>query len=176
MHRKHCPNLHLFTLLIALLLPVKPASADRCDCSSNGWISGCSATIRRDGDGVQITSSSPQCSRVDWHLGQSPQVSVFRGGKEWEFVPPQLSTSPISVESCRVCKDTLGDSAARAPNRNVDDSRSRAPSDCDAFLRKMQEISMGASIDNAERQMQKMTSLCGGDINACMLKIQECTL
>ncbi len=99
--------------LVLVCLPW-PASA-RCDCSSKGWVSGCTATIKGEGEGVLISSSSMQCSRVDWYLGSAPQVSVFWGGREWESIAKVTGRPSITVESCRVCKDEKADdSAARA--------------------------------------------------------------
>jgi hypothetical protein len=164
-HRRY----YLWIIAIPVALQIQSVNAARCDCSSNGWISGCTATVMRDGEGVRVTSSSTQCSRVDWYLGQSPQVSVFWGGKEWESVPGQSRSSPISIESCRVCKDEkTDDSAARTP-RQV----SGSPSSCDAFLERMAEIGTSVNVQNAEASMNAMTTLCGS-VDACMQKMQAC--
>lgn len=155
--------------VFAFALIASSEASARCDCSRNGWISGCTATVMRDGEGVRVTSSSTQCSRVDWYLGQSPQVSVFWGGKEWESVQGQFRASPISVESCRVCKDERADdSAARTP-RQV----SSSPSSCDVFLERMAEIGTNVDVQNAEASMRAMTTLCGS-VESCMQKVQAC--
>lgn len=167
-------------LMIAALAFPPMLNAARCDCSSDGWISDCTATLKPDGDGVLVTSSSTQCSRVDWHLGQSPQVSVFWGGREWEPLQGQSRANVFSIESCRVCRDgKAGDPASRTPRQVIDASSSqpdRGSGDCNDFLKKMQDIGLNTTIENAERQMQRISSLCGSDINACMQKIQRCSL
>lgn len=164
-------------LFLIFAMSVSGGAMARCDCSSNGWISGCTATIKPDREGVLITSSSTQCSRVDWYLGGSPQVSVFWGGKEWESVARFSGQQSISVESCRVCKDEkANDAAARKPRQLFpDEGRGGAASaSCDAFLARMAEIGKNVDVQNAEASMRAMTALCGS-VEACMQRIQACS-
>src|SRR3546814_15621983 len=90
-----------------LLTAMAPATyAQRCDCSSNGWTGACRATVSRYGEGVRLTSTSSPCSRFDWYLGETPQVSFFWGAKEW--VPIRLTDrcSRPSLTACKFCEDT----------------------------------------------------------------------
>ena len=167
----------LFTFL--LLVTASQLAYARCECSSKGWVSGCTATINRDGAGVLVTSSSTQCSRVDWYMGQAPQVSVFWGGKEWEPASSWSGKESLSIESCRVCRDEkASDPAARTPRQIFPDSPQPAAtsqeSACDVFLERVAALGMNVNLENAEAYYQSMGALCGG-MEACMQKIHECS-
>ena len=160
-------------IAVFLVLACLPWTASaRCDCSSQGWVSGCTATVKPDGEGVLISSSSTQCSRVDWYLGSAPQVSVFWGGREWESIAKVAGRPSITVESCRVCKDEKADDpAARTPRQlSMDDA---PKSDCEVFLERMVEIGTNVSVHNADAGMRAMNALCGS-VEACMKKVQAC--
>lgn len=160
-----------------LLTAMAPATyAQRCDCSSNGWTGACRATVFRDGEGVRLTSTSSHCSRVDWYLGDTPQVSVFWGAKEWVPIGLTDRSSGLSITECRVCEDKLSkDAAARTPRQVFNTpTPSSTLAQCDRFTEQLVQIGTSANLANADQSHQALVRLCGGDMAACMRKLEQC--
>jgi hypothetical protein len=84
--------------------PVPAEEADQCDCTPQNLGAYCHPTISRHGKTIKITSSVPECSRVDWYSDDRPQVTLVKNHVE-EFEWPEADRNSIlSVLSCRICK------------------------------------------------------------------------
>jgi hypothetical protein len=98
-----------YVLATALFLAILPAGAQqltRCQCTYKGWVGDCTATVKQNENWITVTSSTQQCSRVDWYADAQPQVTVVMGGKESLEWLGQAKTPQLTVQSCKVCKDS----------------------------------------------------------------------
>ncbi len=76
---------------------------DECQCREGGWTGECTGDVRQDGRIVFVTSSSTQCSRVEWAANGKSQIALLSGGEliqEWAGEQGKLA---IEVYSCWVC-------------------------------------------------------------------------
>ncbi len=71
-------------------------------CDASKVIGRCSATISKVNNWARITSSTNDCSVVDWYLGPQPQTTVVRGGSEQVELLLSSENSDLSVASCRI--------------------------------------------------------------------------
>ncbi len=53
-----------------------------------------------------MISSAQQCSRVDWFLDGEPKVTIVTDGAEMEEWLGQANAPKLTVQSCKVCRDT----------------------------------------------------------------------
>src|SRR5690606_33005915 len=105
-----------------------------------------------------------------------PQVSVFWGGREWAPLGSQDRSSSLSITHCRVCKDDRADDpTARTPRQVFDTPPPGSTSaECDRFTGQIVQIGTNANLANAEQSHQALERLCGGDMAACMRKLEQC--
>jgi len=86
----------------------------RCDCTT--IVDSCSAQVSIADNWVDVNSSSPQCSRVDYFIDGIPFVSVVVGGEHRQDWISRSASPNVLVQSCQVCQDNSG---AAAPASSV---------------------------------------------------------
>jgi len=81
----------------------KPKTAWRCDCST--IVAECVGSVTLTGHWLQISSTSQQCSKVDFDVNGDPQSStIFNGSSSEEWLGSKPAKE-ISVRRCAVCSD-----------------------------------------------------------------------
>src|SRR5262245_1451867 len=96
-------TLAIVTLVLALLPPLAFAQ-DRCDCSVK--TGSCEGAIGLGEKSFTITSSMPQCSRLEWVLDGQSRTSTVMDGKAVEQRPSTKAHPDFWLKSCYVCADT----------------------------------------------------------------------
>lgn len=82
-----------------------------CDCSR--VVNSCSANVNLEGMQLSISSSTPECSRIDYLVDGQPYTTLIVGGQERLPWPgPPLRNARIVVENCRVCAEAITAGAA----------------------------------------------------------------
>lgn len=105
---------------MALAVMLGSVSAGAAECNFDKPVGACKGTIHIESSGgskpsysaeVVVRSSSPSCSKVEYYLDNTPQVTVIRGNSE----PESLSgTAPISKKSLKVARCTAYEDLAMA--------------------------------------------------------------
>lgn len=99
--------MYRFTLGCVLALVAVGAQASRCECEYDDWIGDCTATVESRGNWVKLTSSSDQCSRIDWYANGNPHVTVVTEGTATEELLNYTGEIKLAVQSCKICKDRM---------------------------------------------------------------------
>lgn len=107
------------TFLVTLLLVLTSSMAHgqaRCDCDV--IVKQCRAEVseipsKSVGPRFLVRADTEHCAIVEWSVdGDKGQTTVWDDGEEVTRVTPRKPGGSIEVQSCRVCKDRLMDSAA----------------------------------------------------------------
>ncbi|MEM6808301.1 MAG: energy transducer TonB [Pseudomonadota bacterium] len=90
----------------AVLMLATPAFAEGpvCLCGPAGFAERCEAEITRNADHLDFTVDTPQCSRVDWYLGDTPLATMVKGGFEMLQLEDIEEGTETRVRACRVCR------------------------------------------------------------------------
>lgn len=122
-------------------------------CDSSSVIGQCRATITKDGNWAQITSSTDQCSIVDWYLGAQPQTTVIRGGLENVELLLGSAKEDVRVANCRIV-ETL-DSADYSKGRED----TLAERECGAKMEQASRAraSMSQTVSNVNSAMRMLS-------------------
>lgn len=108
-------RLRITGLLVPLGLSLgSAADAEwRCDCTT--VVAGCSAEVSIADTWVDVTSDTPQCSRVDYFIDGRPFVSLVVDGRERQDWITRSESPNVLVQSCQVCRDNAGVETPRPP-------------------------------------------------------------
>lgn len=108
----------LTEMALAVLVISAPASASECNFDKP--VGSCQGTIQiKSSSGskpsysaeIVVRSSAPSCSKVEYYLDYTPQVTIIRGSSE----PESLSgTTPITKKSVKVARCTAYEDLAMA--------------------------------------------------------------
>lgn len=101
-------------------LPITSYSQPRCECEYDGWVGDCTARVEKKGNWFKVISNTSQCSRVDWYVDGNPQVTIVTDGAEMEEWLWQKKNPSISIQSCKVCKDSMVSSTSRSQENSAD--------------------------------------------------------
>lgn len=97
--------MRLLTIALLPLIGIPNAYAQtRCDCTVDGWTGDCRANVAHEGSFIRITTSTTQCSRVDWYGNNEPFVTIVTEGEDIEEWLGASAPS-VAVQSCKVCTD-----------------------------------------------------------------------
>ena len=99
-------RVHPGTCIVALSALVFAGQAHaewRCDCTS--IVASCAATATVQDSFIEVTSSTEQCSRVDYFVDGTPLVALVVDGAERQDWISQSATPSIIIQSCQVCLD-----------------------------------------------------------------------
>jgi hypothetical protein len=125
--------------------------AGPCQCDYKNWVGSCNARIERGAEQVTITSSTQQCSRVDWNLGGQPHTTIVVDGVEQLNIS---GTAQLSVDDCKICKD------ARFAKKDKEKSpKNAAHSDADEL-----EAALGLGSGNKNRTSEDLASQLENDV------------
>jgi TonB family protein len=107
-----------FLLPLTLLFGTAYAQGEwRCDCTT--IVDSCNAQVSIADTWVDVSSTSQQCSRVDYFIDGMPFVSVVVGGQQRQDWIARSASPNVLVQSCQVCRDNAGaPGAASAPAGN----------------------------------------------------------
>ena len=97
-------------LMIGLvLLFALPSFADstRCDCAAENQLGICRATVKKNGNQINITSSSNQCSWVMWTSDGDPRNTIVLDGEDVQAWLGTKTDPDLKITSCVVCKDRV---------------------------------------------------------------------
>lgn len=98
-------RLHTLIVFVLVLFSGAVTAGTRCECEAANWLGDCTAKVERNNNWVRITSSTLQCSRVDWYIDAQPHLTIVVDGAESEellLIPPNAK---LIIQSCKVCKD-----------------------------------------------------------------------
>lgn len=98
------------------------AGLTRCECTYENWEGDCSANIKMKNNWITITSSTSQCSRVDWYSDGDPHVTIVTDGVENEEWLGQTKTPKLSIDSCKICRDNQYSNTSK----NIDSQPSKS--------------------------------------------------
>lgn len=104
-------------LPLGLSIGVTAHAEWRCDCTT--IIASCSADVAVAEAWVEVTSDTPQCSRVDYFIDGQPFVSLIVDGQDREDWIARSESPEVLVQSCQVCRDNAG---AETPTVQTADS------------------------------------------------------
>ncbi len=94
---------------------VVAVAEEECQCADSNWTGECTGTIRKDGRFIFATSSSKQCSRIEWLAGEDTFVTLVGGGDYiHEWLGADGAQPDIVVQSCWACGKGHGAKASRA--------------------------------------------------------------
>lgn len=104
--------------MLTLLCPlVATAQGEwRCDCTT--IVASCSAQVSIAERWVDVSSDTPQCSRVDYFIDGMPFVSVVTDGEQRQDWIARSAEPDVLVQSCQVCRDNSGTSTPRPEPQN----------------------------------------------------------
>lgn len=106
----------LTALLAATSVAAQQQGLTRCQCSYEHWVADCKASVELRGNWFKVTSSTQQCSRVDWYANENPQVTIVADGAEMEQWLGQSPNPKITIQSCKICRDAnYAGAGARPP-------------------------------------------------------------
>lgn len=104
----------LLVIFVAALSGAASAQGNNCDCQQ--IVGSCTASINvvptqvtkgSYGADLKITSTAPQCSKVDYYVDGTPYFTVLSQGNQTEdrvFGQKPITRSNISGVACQVCK------------------------------------------------------------------------
>src|SRR5690554_2896453 len=107
MHLRHALPV---SLLLAGLGSAPAYAQYRCDCTS--VVDTCSAEVGVSGRWVEVTTDTPQCSRVDYFVDGQPFVSLVIDGEDRQPWVAATASPRVIVQSCAVCRDSEAGAAA----------------------------------------------------------------
>ncbi len=81
----------------------KPSRVTRCDCDH--IVGSCTARVSAQANWLTISSSTPRCSHIQFHVNGAPQATTITGGTDQQEWLGQSPARRIIVESCRICFD-----------------------------------------------------------------------
>ena len=95
----------LITIIFMLWLNIFPSQvhAWRCDCSKNEGP--CEATISRNGNWLNIGSSSPKCSFVVYYIDGEPKTDTVLDGNDKVELMTTNQNPTITKGPCHICSD-----------------------------------------------------------------------
>ena len=106
----------ILVLLFAFYPVTSAQSQTRCQCSYQYWEGDCQARVEFNGNWFKVVSNTQQCSRVDWFIDEQPNVTIVTDGADMEEWLGQGQPSSITIQSCKVCRDTQF-SVSKAPKK-----------------------------------------------------------
>lgn len=91
-------------LVAATLAQAQAQPLTRCQCAQDKWVGKCRAKLQQSGNWITITSNTPECSRVQWYAGETPQTTIVTDGVErTEWLGAKGAR--LAIESCFICTD-----------------------------------------------------------------------
>jgi len=105
--------LNILTILFFLFTALTAQSKTRCQCTYKDWVGDCKAKVEFKGNWFKVISDTQQCSRVDWYIGEDPQLTIVVDGAEMEEWLGQAKSPQLVIQSCKICKDSNYPDSAR---------------------------------------------------------------
>jgi TonB family protein len=95
----------LIVASLALAVPSPSAAQRRCDCTT--IVAACAAKVTAMENWIDVQTSTPQCTRVDYFVDGLPFVAtVVEGESRIDWISPRADPD-ILVQSCQVCADQV---------------------------------------------------------------------
>ncbi len=128
------------TGIALLLLAASPARSELlCDCTQ--VVDNCDASVNLNGNQVNIKSSNPSCSRVDYLIEGQPYTALVVGGSG-QLAGPSLPmrNASVVVENCRVCAETGQEVSTSGKIGAMESGAEEVPEEVDEDAGKLQPI------------------------------------
>jgi TonB family protein len=98
--------------LAALFFGGHALAQSRCDCTR--IVGNCQAQAQVQNSFIEVTSNTPQCSRVDYVVDGTPFVTLVTDGTAQEQRAAANQSSSVIVQACQVCFDNSTAAATTA--------------------------------------------------------------